>query len=90
VIGLFAISEMMQMLEKLMSGHKVEVKTSGRKMFNLKEVMFTGWTVARSSLMGFFVGVLPGAGASVASAVAYANEKRLCEGKDPDAKFGRR
>ena len=89
VIGLFAISEMMQMLEKLMSGHKVEVETSGRKMFNLKEVRFTGWTVARSGLMGFFVGVLPGAGASVASAVAYANEKRLCEGKDPDAKFGR-
>jgi putative tricarboxylic transport membrane protein len=88
VIGLFAISEMMQMLEKLMSGHKVEVQTSGRKMFNLKEVLFTGWTVARAGLMGFFVGVLPGAGASVASAVAYANEKRLCEGKDPDAKFG--
>jgi len=39
--------------------------------------------------MGFFIGVLPGAGASVASAVAYANEKRLCEGRDPDAKFGR-
>jgi putative tricarboxylic transport membrane protein len=89
VIGLFAISEMMQMLEKLMSGHKVEVETSGRKMFNLKEVLFTGWTVVRGGLMGFFVGVLPGAGASVASAVAYANEKRLCEGKDPDAKFGR-
>ena len=48
VIGLFAISEMMQMLEKLMSGHKVEVETSGRKMFNLKEVRFTGWTVALS------------------------------------------
>jgi putative tricarboxylic transport membrane protein len=88
VIGLFAISEMMQMLEKLMSGHKVEVQTSGRKMFNLKEVLYTGWTVGRAGLMGFFVGVLPGAGASVASAVAYANEKRLCEGKDPDAKFG--
>lgn len=89
VIGLFAIAEMLQMLEKLMSGHKVEVKTSGRKMFNFSEVLFTGWTVARSGVMGFFVGVLPGAGASVASAVAYANEKRLCEGRDPNAKFGR-
>ncbi|MFN4161486.1 MAG: transketolase C-terminal domain-containing protein, partial [Stenotrophomonas sp.] len=39
--------------------------------------------------MGFGIGVLPGAGASVASAVAYANEKRLHEGKDPDAKFGK-
>ena len=33
--------------------------------------------------------VLPGAGASVASAVSYASEKRLIEGRDPDAKFGR-
>src|SRR5690606_5018552 len=32
--------------------------------------------------------ILPGAGASVASAVAYANEKKLIEGKDPNAKFG--
>src|SRR5690606_12682169 len=36
------------------------------------------------------VGVLPGAGASVASAVAYSNEKRICENKDPvNSKFGK-
>jgi putative tricarboxylic transport membrane protein len=38
--------------------------------------------------MGFFIGILPGAGASVASAVAYANEKKYIEGKDPNAMFG--
>jgi putative tricarboxylic transport membrane protein len=77
------------MLEKLLGGHKVEVSSSGRKMFNMRELMFTWWTTFRSGLMGFFIGVLPGAGASVASAVAYANEKRLNEGKDPNACFGR-
>ena len=89
VIGLFAIAEMLQMLEKLLGGHKVEVTSSGRKIFNLKELAFTWWTTFRSGLMGFVIGVLPGAGASVASAVAYSNEKRLHESKDPDAKFGR-
>lgn len=89
VIGLFAIAEMLKMLEKLLGGQKVEVTSSGRKMFNLREVAFTWWTTFRSGLMGFFIGVLPGAGASVASAVAYANEKRLNEGKDPNACFGR-
>lgn len=89
VIGLFAIAEMLQMLENLLSGQKVEVPPSQRKLFNLRELRFTWWSTLRASLMGFGIGVLPGAGASVASAVAYANEKRLYEGKDPDAKFGR-
>lgn len=89
VIALFAVSEMLEMLEKVMAGHSVEVKPSGRKIFNLKEMAFTWWSVVRSALVGFGVGVLPGAGASVAAAVAYSQEKRIIEAKDPDAKFGK-
>lgn len=89
VIALFAVSEMLEMLEKVARGHSVEVKPSGRKLFNLKELAFTWWSVVRSALVGFGVGVLPGAGASVAAAVAYSQEKRIIEAKDPDAKFGK-
>ncbi|MFW7342099.1 tripartite tricarboxylate transporter permease [Pollutimonas sp. H1-120] len=89
VIALFAVSELLEMLERVMGGHKVEVQSSGRKIFNLKEMAYTWWSVVRSAFLGFGVGVLPGAGASVAAAVAYSNEKRICEEKDPDAKFGR-
>lgn len=89
VIALFAVSEMLEMLEKVMAGHSVEVKASGRKLFNLKEMALTWWSVVRSALVGFGVGVLPGAGASVAAAVAYSQEKRIIEAKDPDAKFGK-
>ena len=89
VIGLFAVAEMLQMLENLLSGTSIDVPKSTRKMFNLKEVAFTWWSIIRSGFMGFFIGILPGAGASVASAVAYANEKKLIEGKDPNAKFGK-
>ncbi|EFF77904.1 tripartite tricarboxylate transporter permease [Achromobacter piechaudii] len=89
VIALFAVSEMLEMLEKVMAGHSVEVAPSGRKIFNLKELAFTWWSVVRSALVGFGVGVLPGAGASVAAAVAYSQEKRIIEAKDPEAKFGR-
>jgi putative tricarboxylic transport membrane protein len=89
VIALFAVAELLEMLEKVVGGQHVEVDSSGRKLFNLKELIFTRGSVARSSLLGFVVGVLPGAGASVASAVAYSNEKRIVENKDPDAKFGR-
>ena len=89
VIALFAVIEMLEMLEKVMAGHSVEVKPSGRKLFNLKELAFTWWSVVRSALVGFGVGVLPGAGASVAAAVAYSQEKRIIEAKDPNAKFGK-
>lgn len=88
VIGLFAIAEMLQMLENLLSGNSIEVPKSTRKLFNFAEVCKTWWTTIRAGSMGFFIGILPGAGASVASAVAYANEKKLIEGKDPEAKFG--
>ncbi|MDO4905063.1 MAG: tripartite tricarboxylate transporter permease [Lautropia sp.] len=88
VIGLFAVSEMLQMLEHVVGGVSVSVPRSGRMLFNLSEVKFTFPSVARSGLTGFGLGVLPGAGASVASAIAYANEKRITEQKDPDAKFG--
>ena len=60
VIALFAVSEMLEMLEKVMAGHSVEVKPSGRKLFNLKELAFTWWSVVRSAFVGFGVGVLPG------------------------------
>ena len=89
VIALFAVAEMLEMLEKVVAGHSVEVKSSGRKLFNLKELAFTAGSIGRSSLVGFGVGVLPGAGASVAAAVAYSQEKRIIEGRDPDAKFGK-
>lgn len=89
VIALFAISEMLQMLENVVGGMSVKVPKSGRKLFNLTEWKFTLPSVIRSSLTGFGLGVLPGAGASVASAIAYANEKRITEQKDPNAKFGK-
>jgi len=42
-------------------------------------VMYCKWAMLRSSIIGFIVGVLPGTGASVASAVAYTTEKRLSD-----------
>lgn len=89
VIGLFAVAEMLQMLENTLTGVSINIPPSVRKMFNFVELKFTWWSTFRASVMGFFIGVLPGAGASVASAVSYAYEKKHYENKDPDAKFGR-
>src|SRR3546814_19280641 len=63
VIALFAVSELLEQLEKVMAGHKVEVQSSGRTLFNFKEMAYTWWRVVRSALLGLGVGVLSGAGA---------------------------
>lgn len=85
VIGLFSVSEILVMLEHQTSSSGL-IRTVGRTLFNMKEFMTTGWTIVRSSVLGFVVGVLPGAGATIASAMAYSVEKRL---NDKDGTFGK-
>jgi putative tricarboxylic transport membrane protein len=80
VIGLFAVSELLLMLQGHHGGTKA-LDVTGRTMFNRKEFALTRWTMLRSSVVGFFVGVLPGAGASIASAMTYSMERRMA-GKD--------
>jgi putative tricarboxylic transport membrane protein len=53
------------------------IRVTGRTLFNLQEMAHTGWATLRSSVVGFVVGVLPGAGATIASAMTYSMEKRL-------------
>ncbi|HOV19084.1 tripartite tricarboxylate transporter permease [Ottowia sp.] len=84
VIGLFSISEILLMLEQHFMNTGL-IKNTGRALFNLKEVAYTWWSTIRSSVLGFVIGVLPGAGATIASAMTYTLEKRLA---GPDAKFG--
>lgn len=76
VIGLFSISELLLMLEDAVHG-KAVIPETGRTLFNRHEVAQTWWGTVRSSLVGFVVGILPGAGATVASAITYSMEKRI-------------
>lgn len=85
VIGLFSVSEILLMLEQTHTGAEV-IKASGRKWFNLREAAYTWWGTLRSSVIGFVIGVLPGAGASIASAVTYMIEKNLT---DKEGTFGK-
>lgn len=85
VIGVFSISELLLMLEQHHSSSGIITQT-GRMMFNLKELAHTWWGTVRSSVVGFAVGVLPGAGATIASAMTYSMEKSLT---DKDNTFGK-
>lgn len=85
VIGVFSISELLLMLQEHHSSTGMVTQT-GRMLFNLKELAHTWWGTVRSSVVGFVVGVLPGAGATIASAMTYSMEKRLT---DKEGTFGK-
>jgi putative tricarboxylic transport membrane protein len=90
IIGLFGMAEMLytivhesdetQKNAQMMSS----VKLSLRSMFpRLSELVRCKFVILRSTVIGFFVGVLPGAGGSLASFFAYQTEKGLS--KEPDS-----
>jgi putative tricarboxylic transport membrane protein len=84
VIGVFSVSEILLMLEQHHASTGL-IQVTGRKLFNLKEMALTWWGTLRSAVVGFVVGVLPGAGATIASAMTYAMEKRMA---GPGGRFG--
>ncbi|WP_026380644.1 tripartite tricarboxylate transporter permease [Afifella pfennigii] len=88
IVGLFAVSEVFVFLE-----HRGEARGAGqedkmklgRVTPSLATLAGTGWTMARSTVLGFLSGVLPGAGASLGSFISYSVEKRLV---DREGTFG--
>lgn len=84
VLGLFSVSEILMLLERTHYG-QAAAKASGRMLFNFKEGASVFATNIRSGLTGFIFGILPGAGATLASAVSYMSEKRLA---GPKGNFG--
>ncbi|WP_129140017.1 tripartite tricarboxylate transporter permease [Modicisalibacter coralii] len=85
IIGLFAISEILLMLEHNMRGGGEGLPPLGRVFVSWKEIRRCRATMGRCGLLGFLVGILPGTGASVAGAVAYTTEKRI---SDKEGTFG--
>ena len=84
-IGLFAVSEVFVLLGESRAGEPL-TRTYGRVMVSVRDLAHTRWTMLRGSLIGFVVGVLPGAGGTIASFLAYGAEERLTS---PDNTFGR-
>jgi putative tricarboxylic transport membrane protein len=85
-VGLFAVAEVLVNLEEPMEQVFVRTKLTLRNLFpNLQDWKDSLGPIGRSSLLGFFIGVLPGAGATIASFMSYAMEKKLS--KHPE-KFG--
>ncbi|MCX8134325.1 MAG: tripartite tricarboxylate transporter permease [Roseococcus sp.] len=82
-IGLFAIGEILLLAEQRVRAEAA--KLGGGRSLSLSELAGCLPAMLRATGIGFVIGVLPGAGASVASALSYTAEKRL-HGKE--GRFG--
>ena len=85
-IGLFAVSEVLTLLEDRAKGKNVVFREAERIYVSFKEFMFSLGAIIRGSFIGFFVGILPGTGASVAGFMSYGIERRF---SDRDGTFGK-
>jgi putative tricarboxylic transport membrane protein len=86
VMGLFGVSEVLLNVEQHLSEREIfKTKLKGLlpTFLDWKE---STWPIVRGSVLGFFLGILPGGGAVISSFVSYGMEKRLS--KNPDA-FGK-
>jgi putative tricarboxylic transport membrane protein len=83
-IGLFAIGEVLLLLEQRLQASAAALGQGQR--LTVAELLRCIPAMLRATGIGFWVGVLPGAGASVASALSYATERRL---SDKEQSFGR-
>src|SRR5256712_1604227 len=84
-MGLFGIGEVLVDVEETVKAEVFETKLRGL-LPNREEWRMSAAPIARGSLLGFFIGVLPGGGAIISSFISYALEKKLS--KHPE-RFGK-
>jgi putative tricarboxylic transport membrane protein len=85
VMGLFGIAEVLHNIERPISREIVSSKI-GQLWPNRSDWKASAGPMARGTILGFFLGILPGGGAVISSFASYALEKRLS--KAPE-RFGR-
>jgi putative tricarboxylic transport membrane protein len=83
-MGLFGISEVLINVEESIRRDVVRAKIKGL-LPNREEWRRSKWPILRGTLIGFFLGILPGGGAVVSSFISYGVEKKLS--REPE-KFG--
>ena len=88
LLGIFAVTEVLKQTRK---SDRLDAKQGvggghvDTKMPSLAEWLKIKWVVLRCSIMGTIIGILPGAGATIASFLCYSTETKLS--KHPE-KFG--
>ena len=86
IIGPFGISEVLLNLESSMQAREVFQSKIGNFLPNLQDWKDSAWPIARGSILGFLIGLIPGGSGTIASFMSYAMEKKIAS--DPTT-FGK-
>jgi len=79
-MGLFGIAEVLETMER--PPDQQRLATPGDLLPTRQDFRDSVAPVARGTVLGFFLGVLPGGGATVASIASYVTEKRFARNRD--------
>lgn len=83
LVGLFGAAEALYQIERLGQGE--QPGGTGEFRIGFRMLRYLSPTVLASTLLGFFIGVLPGVGGDIGGYVAYNETKRFARG---ERKFG--
>ena len=85
IMGLFGISEVLINMEQDLDAGKIVKGKIKNLLPTVQDWSDAKWSIARGSVLGFFLGILPGGGALISSFASYALEMKWS--KHPE-KFG--
>ena len=85
VMGLFGVAEILSNLEQELKREVIKARIGGLWP-SLSDWAASKWPIVRGTVLGFFLGILPGGGAVIASFASYALEKKVS--KTPE-RFGK-
>ena len=75
VMGLFGVAEILANIERSIQREVVSERI-GSLWPTLEDWTYSKWAIVRGTILGFFLGVLPGGGAVISSFASYAMERR--------------
>jgi len=79
-MGMFGIAEVLTTMEQ--PPDQQRLVTPKGLLPTRQDLCDSGWPIARGTVVGFLLGVLPGGGATIASIAAYVTEKRFAKNRD--------
>jgi putative tricarboxylic transport membrane protein len=85
IMGLFGVSEVISNVEQAVKTEIVSAKARNL-MPNRQDWRDSFWPILRGSVLGFFIGILPGPSSTISSFSSYALEKKVSSNP---AKFGK-
>ena len=86
-VGMFGLSETIENFEKKQSMEIIKADLRLSKVLpSLRDLRESFWPMIRGTVVGFFIGIFPGAGPTISSFISYGMEQRIS--RTPE-KFGK-